>query len=77
MQVKVKVIAHASKCEVIPLNTEQTELKVKLTAPALENRANRQLCEVLADYFKVSKRQVRLLSGEHNTHKYVEIALEN
>ena len=77
MQVKVKVIANASKCEVISLNAEQTELKVKLTAPALENRANRQLCEVLADYFKVSKRQVHLFSGEHNTHKCVEIALES
>lgn len=71
MLIEVKVIARASRCEVISLNPNQ--FKVKLTRPALEGKANEQLREVLATYFKTSKSAVQIVSGEHNSVKRIEI----
>lgn len=68
----VKVIARASKCEILP--QADGSCKVKLTRPALEGKANEQLREVLADYFHTSKSKVRIVSGEHAHIKKVEIA---
>ena len=52
-QINVKVIARASRCEIIPFNDG---LKVKLTRPAVEGKANEQLCALLADYWHVPKK---------------------
>lgn len=71
MQIEVKVIARASKCEVVPLNEHR--FKVKLTRPALEGKANEQLIQVLADYFRVSKAAVSIVSGEKSSLKRLKI----
>ncbi len=71
MLIEVKVIARASRCEVIPC--EDNRFKVKLTRPALEGKANEQLREVLATYFKTAKSAIRIVSGERNSIKRIEI----
>jgi uncharacterized protein len=48
-------------------------LKVRLTAPALENRANEALVEFLSSVLKTSKSAVRIRSGEQSRTKRVEI----
>jgi uncharacterized protein (TIGR00251 family) len=48
-------------------------LKVRLQAPALEDRANIALCEFLAGLLKTPKSAVRILSGERSRIKRVEI----
>lgn len=48
-------------------------LKVRLRAPALEDRANEALCEYLAELLKTSKAAVRILSGHHSRSKRVEV----
>ncbi|MGB7495891.1 MAG: DUF167 domain-containing protein [Candidatus Acidiferrum sp.] len=48
-------------------------LKVRLCAPAVENRANEALVEFLARLLKTPKSAVRILSGERNRNKQVEI----
>ena len=48
-------------------------LKVRIQAPALENRANEAVCEYLAALLKTSKSAVRILGGEHSRLKRVEI----
>ncbi len=48
-------------------------LKVRLTAPAVENRANEALCEFLADLLKRPKSAVRILSGDRSRTKRVAI----
>jgi len=52
----------------------QGQLKIRLCAPATENRANEALTEFLAAVLKVSKSSVRILSGERARTKRVEIA---
>ena len=71
MQIEVKVIARASKCEVIPLDA--CRFKVKLTRPALEGKANEQLIQVLADHFNTSKASIQIISGEKSSQKRLRI----
>jgi uncharacterized protein len=48
-------------------------LKVRLQAPAVENRANEALCEYLVQLLKTPKSAVRILSGEHSRSKRVHV----
>ena len=48
-------------------------LKVKVHAPALEGRANEELCEFLAETLKVHHRAVTLVQGDKSRQKVVQI----
>ncbi len=48
-------------------------LKVKLTAPPVGGAANKQLIEVLSEYFGVKKSAVRIVRGGASRNKVVEI----
>ena len=67
----VRVQPRASKDEVA--GAMEGALKVRLCAPAVENRANEALIEFLADLLKTAKSAVRIQSGEHSRTKRVEI----
>jgi uncharacterized protein len=67
----VRVQPRASKDEVA--GVMEGALKVRLRAPALEDRANDALCEYLAELLKTSKSAVRILSGHHSRSKRVEV----
>jgi len=67
----VRVQPRASKDEVAGIHGGA--LKVRLCAPALEDRANEALCEFLAELLKTPKSAVRILSGHRSRNKRVEI----
>ena len=46
---------------------------VKLKKPAKDNKANLALIDVLAEFFCVSRRRVRIISGLSSKNKIVEI----
>ena len=48
-------------------------LKVSLTAPPVDSRANEALCRLLAECLNVPAGAVRLLSGERSRTKRVEV----
>lgn len=48
-------------------------LKVRLQAPAVEDRANEALIEFLAGLLKMPKSAVRILSGDRSRTKRIEI----
>lgn len=49
-------------------------LKVKVHAPALEGRANDELCEFLADQLQLPRRAVTLAHGHKSRQKVVRIS---
>ena len=49
------------------------ELKVKITAPPVDGRANEGLIEFFSDFFKIPKRNVVLIKGETGRHKTVDL----
>ncbi len=67
----VRVQPRASKDEIS--GEWQGALKIRLQAPAAEDRANEALCEFLAQLLKTPKSAVRILSGERSRTKRVEI----
>jgi uncharacterized protein (TIGR00251 family) len=67
----VRVQPRASKDEIA--GVIDGALKVRLQAPALEDRANVALCEYLARLLKTPKTAVRILSGDRSRIKRVEI----
>jgi uncharacterized protein (TIGR00251 family) len=67
----VRVQPRASRDEVS--GVMDGALKIRLRAPALENRANEALCEFLADLLKRPKSAVRILSGDHGRTKRVVV----
>lgn len=67
----VKVQPRASKDEIA--GEMSGALKVRLRAPAVEDRANEALVEFLAQLLKTPKSAVRILSGERSRTKRIEI----
>ncbi len=67
----VRVQPRASKTEIA--GVLDGALKVRLQAPALEDRANEALCEFLAHLLKTPKSAVRIVSGHRSRSKRVEI----
>src|ERR1700675_1363489 len=68
---QVRVQPRASKDEVA--GEMAGALKIRLQAPALEDRANEALGEFLARLLKTPKAAVRILSGERRRTKRMEI----
>lgn len=48
-------------------------LKIRLAAPPIDGKANKALCDFLAQCFGVPKQQVQLLSGETARLKRIKI----
>jgi uncharacterized protein (TIGR00251 family) len=68
----IRVQPRASKDEIA--GVMEGALKVRLRAPALEDRANEALCEYLAELLKTPKSAVRILSGHRSRSKRVEVS---
>lgn len=68
---RVRVQPRASRNEIA--GEVDGALKVRLLAPALEDRANEALIEFLAELLKTPKAAVRILSGHRSRNKRVEI----
>jgi hypothetical protein len=61
----------ARRTEVVGVHGES--LKVRLAAPALENRANEALIAFVAERLGVARRDVILLSGEKSREKRLQV----
>lgn len=70
MTIKIKVIPKAKK-ELI--KEDASGLKVYLTQPALEGRANKRLIEMVAEHLHIKKYDITIIRGEHNREKVLEI----
>jgi len=71
MMIKVRVIPNSSRNEVV--SRIGSILRVKVSAPAVEGKANSELCEFLADFFDVRRSMVLLRKGERGREKTIEI----
>lgn len=67
----VRVQPRAGKDQIA--GTIEGALKIRLTAPPVENRANEALIEFLSTLLKTPKSAVRIQSGERARNKRVEV----
>lgn len=61
----------AKRTELVGLHGDA--LKIRLAAPPVDGKANAALLAFLAEVFKVSKREVELISGDTSRSKRVRV----
>jgi len=69
--IKIKVEPRSSKAGIV--GPYGDALKVKLTSPPVEGKANKELIEVLARELKVKKKDIEIVSGQSSKNKVVRI----
>ncbi len=70
MQINVKVIPGSKKNY---LQEEGGSIKVHLTAPPVEGKANAALIELLSEHFNVAKSKIEIIKGLKSRIKTINI----
>lgn len=71
MKYQIKVIPHSKHNKIVE---EGNDLKVYLTEkPVKKEKANKQLIQLLADYFHVGKSSINIISGQKSRQKIIDI----
>ena len=68
--IKIKVIPNAKRNRIIK---EQERLKVYVTAPAVDGKANKVLIEILAEYLQVKKSRLCIIRGDKSREKVIQV----
>lgn len=71
MYIKVKVLAGSKKESIKKKNKDTYMIAVKEKAE--RNLANKRICEIMAQEFKVSIKNVRIISGHQSPSKILSI----
>ena len=71
MIISVRIIPNSKKPFVMSVG--ENEFKIKVDAPAREEKANKRLIEILAKYFHTSKSSITILKGVHSRKKLINI----
>ncbi len=66
----VKVVPNAKLTKLVAADDL---LKVWVNSPAIDNKANNAVIEILAGYFQVHKKHIEILKGHQNRNKLIKI----
>ena len=50
-------------------------IKIKITQPAIEGKANKALINYLSDLLKIAKSKIKIINGEKSSIKTIQIEL--
>ena len=73
LSVRIVVKTDARK-EYIRENTKGG-LDIAVQEPAQDNRANERICQLIAVYYHVPQKAVKIVAGHHRSHKSVKVGL--
>ncbi len=73
INIDIKVVPNSSKNSI---TFEEDYIKIKLTAPPVDNKANNALIEYLSKLLKVPKTSISVISGQTSKNKRITIPLE-
>lgn len=71
LTLNIKVELRSSKSGIV--GPYGNSLKVKLTSPPVDGKANKELIEVLAKGFGITKKDVEIVSGQSSKNKIVRL----
>ncbi len=66
--IKLKISPNAGKNEIIK---KENEVKIKITAQPVENKANKALIEFLSKQLKIPKSKIEIVKGETSKEKTI------
>ena len=67
----VKLVPNSSFSKIVDNTNEY--VRIKISAPAIENKANKELVSFCSDFFNVNKSKISIISGEKSKLKKVLI----
>ena len=67
----VKLVPNSSFSKIVDFTEDY--VRIKISSPPIENRANKELIEFCSDLFKVNKSKIKIISGEKSKIKKVLI----
>ncbi|MFA7662551.1 MAG: DUF167 domain-containing protein [Patescibacteria group bacterium] len=70
MQINIRVIPKAKQNKVVQ---EGENYKVWLTTAPVDGKANKELINILSEFFKLKKSQIEILKGHKSRDKIIEI----
>lgn len=70
-RIQVRVQPGASRNEIVGFEGEV--LRIRLTAPPVEGKANKALIALLADALRVGKSRIEIVSGHSSRQKVIEV----
>lgn len=68
--VTLKIVPNSSRNEIVK---EDDYIKIKITAPPVENKANKVLVEFLAKKLGIAKSKIKIIRGETSKLKTLSI----
>ena len=71
ISLRVKVVPGASRTKVVGVLGDR--LKISVAAPPEDGKANRAVCELIAEVFGVSQREVAIIEGQTQPRKTVAV----
>ena len=75
--ISIKAIPNAKKVEIIDNGFDdlgRRNFKVKVNQPPEDGKANQAVIQMIAGYFKVKKKSVKIINGELSGNKIIEIS---
>lgn len=76
----IKVVPNSAKTIIMGVEKagipEDVYLKIKISSPANENKANEELVKFLSKELKIPKSSINIVKGEKNKEKRVLLAIE-
>ena len=73
MLIHVKVTADSNKEKLEKVR--DTSFKISVKEPALENKANKRVIEIIAGHFSVPTSKIKIITGHHMPGKILEIGV--
>jgi len=71
MYIKVKAFPKSKKESIEKLSQNKFEIRIKEKAE--RNLANQRIIEILAEYFGVKEKDVKIINGHHHPSKLISI----
>lgn len=71
----VKLVPNSSFSKIVDFTDEY--VRIKISSPPIENRANKELVEFCSDLFKINKSKIKIISGEKSKIKKVLLSDAN
>ncbi len=70
-EVDAKIIPKSSRNEIV--REESGLVKIKVTSPPVDGKANKAVIDLLSKQLKVSKKDIHIISGEKSRNKKIRV----
>tara|TARA_B100001996_G_scaffold332886_1_gene282231 strand:- start:1069 stop:1389 length:321 start_codon:yes stop_codon:yes gene_type:complete len=71
--VEVEVHPNSSKKGITGYNKWREKLQISTKSPARKGEANKEIIEIIAEYFHLKKNQIKIISGQTSRFKQIKL----